>query len=132
MENTTSAQFITISDGTYNNRASISLSSSSAFSFRVFLRVGGVPQVDRNILVSDVTDFNKVALSYKENDFKIYVNGSLVQSYTSGSVWGSNTINNLSFSEIGFQSGAFNGKTKCLAVWKEALTDAELTELTTI
>jgi len=132
LENTTSAQFITISDGTYNNRASISLSSSSAFSFRVFLRVGGVPQVDRNILVSDVTDFNKVALSYKENDFKIYVNGSLVQSYTSGSVWGSNTINNLSFSEIGFQSGAFNGKTKCLAVWKEALTDAELTELTTI
>ena len=128
-ETNTAAKFITISDGTFNNRASISLSAS--FSFRVFLRVGGASQVDINLNVSDVKDYNKIAFSYKENDFKIYINGSLVHSDTSGSVWSSSTITKLSFSEIGLTSGAFNGKVKSVAVYKEALTDAELTCLTT-
>jgi hypothetical protein len=128
-ETNTAAKFITISDGTFNNRASISL--SAVFSFRVFLKVGGSSQVDINLNVSDVKDYNKIALSYKENDFKIYINGSLVHSDTSGSVWSSSTITKLSFSEIGSTPNAFNGKVKSVAVFKEALTDAELQALTT-
>lgn len=127
-ETNTAAKFITISDGSFNNRASISLSPS--FSFRVFLKVGGASQVDINLNVSDVKDYNKIAFSYKENDFKIYINGSLVHSDTSVSLW-SRSITKLSFSEIGLTSGAFNGKVKSVAVYKEALTDAELTCLTT-
>ena len=39
-------------------------------------------------------------------------------------------LSNLSFNQVG--SSPFYGKTKALAVWKEALSDEELTELTTI
>ena len=124
------SQYITISDGTYNNRASILFSNGSTNSIRTFLRVGGVPQIDVSNAVSDVTDFNKIAFSYKENNFKIYLNGVLVSTDTSGSVWSADTITKLSFSEINTTGGAFFGKTKALAVWKEALSDQELADLT--
>ena len=59
----------------------------------------------------------------------MYVNGTLVSTDTSG-----NTP--VGLSQLGFNNGAssfkFFGKTKCVAVFKEALTDAELTCLTTI
>ena len=129
---TSPSSYITISDGTYNNRASIFFSSGATNQIRTFLRVGGASQIDVSNNVSDVTDFNKIAFSYKENNFKVYINGALVSTDTSGSVWSSDTITKLSFSEINTSVGSFQGKTKCLAVFKEALTDAELTCLTTI
>ena len=126
------SKFISISDGTYNNRASILFSNGATNQIRTFLRVGGVSQIDVSDNVTDVTDFNKVAFSYKENDFKVYINGSLVSSDTSGSVWSENTITKLSFSEINTSAGLFNGNVKCVAVFKEALSDTELQKLTTI
>ena len=126
------SKFIAISDGSYNNRASILFSNGATNQIRTFLRVGGVPQIDVSANVTDVTDFNKVAFSYKENDFKVYINGSLVSSDTSGSVWSENTITKLSFSEINTSAGLFNGKAKCVAVFKEALSDEELQALTRI
>lgn len=126
------SSYITISDGTYNNRASILFSSGGTNQIRTFLRVGGATQIDVTNSVTDVTSFNKVAFSYKENDFKVYINGTLVSTDTSGSVWSADTVTKLSFSEINTLAGLFQGKTKCLAVFKEALTDAELTCLTTI
>ena len=125
------SSYITISDGTYNNRASILFSSGGTNQIRTFLRVGGATQIDVTNSVTDVTSFNKVAFSYKENDFKVYINGTLVSTDTSGSVWSADTVTKLSFSEINTLAGLFQGKTKCLAVFKEALTDAELQELTT-
>jgi hypothetical protein len=127
-----SSKYITISDGTYNNRASILFSNGSTNQIRTFLRVGGVSQIDVSDNVTDVTDFNKVAFSYKENDFKVYINGSLVSSDTSGSVWSADTITKLSFSEINTSAGLFNGNVKTVAVFKEALSDTELQKLTTI
>ena len=75
--------------------------------------------------------FERSALYAQENNFKVYINGSLVASDTSGSVWSANTITGLSFSEINTSAGLFNGKVKSVAVFKEALTDAQLTALTT-
>ena len=133
LETTSSGRtYITITDGTDNNRASILFSTAATNRIRTFLRVGGVTQVDFSDNVSDVTNFNKIAFSYKENDFKLYINGALVSSDTSGSVWSTNTINKLTFSKIGTTAGSFKGKVKSLAVYKEALTDAELQSLTTI
>ena len=129
---TSPSSYITISDGTYNNRASIFFSSGATNQIRTFLRVGGASQIDVSNNVSDVTDFNKIAFSYKENNFKVYINGALVSTDTSGSVWSADTVTKLSFSEINTSVGSFQGKAKCVAVFKEALTDAELTCLTTI
>ena len=127
-----SSKFITISDGTYNNRASILFSNGATNQIRTFLRVGGVSQIDVNNNVTDVTDFNKVAFSYKENDFKVYINGSLVSSDTSGSVWSADTITKLSFSEINTSAGLFNGNVKDVRVYNTALTDQELAALTQV
>ena len=131
LSNTADAsKYISISDETYNNRASILFSSGSTNQIRTFLRVSGVAQIDASNNVTDVTDFNKVAFSYKENDFKVYINGSLVTSDTSGSVWSAGTIAKLSFSEINTSAGLFNGKCKDIKVYNTALTDSELIALT--
>ena len=124
------SQYISISDETYNNRASILFSNGSTNQIRTFLRVGGATQIDVLNNVIDVTDFNKVAFLYKENDFKVYINGSLVSSDTSGSVWSANTITKLSFSEINTSANKFEGKVKNIKLYNTALTDAELQALT--
>ena len=126
------SSYITISDGTYNNRASILFSQGATNQIRTFLRVGGATQIDVSNNVSDVTDFNKIAFSYKLNDFKIYINGTLVSSDTSGSVWSANTVTKLSFTEINGNTGAFFGNTKGLKYYPKALQDVQLEDLTTI
>ena len=125
------SKFISISDGTYNNRASILFSNGATNQIRCFLRVGGTSQTDQISNVSNVTDFNKVAFSYKENEFKVFINGSQAGSTdTSGSVWSSGTITKLSLTEINSALGALNGKVRNVQVFTEALTDSELQELT--
>jgi len=124
------SQYITISDRTYDNRASILFSNGATNQIRCFLRVGGVSQVDVSDNVTDVTAFNKIAFSYKANDFKVYINGSLVSSDTSGSVWPAGTIDTLSFSEINTNTGRLNARVKSLATYKRALTDTELYTIT--
>ena len=121
---------LSISDGTSSNACRIYYINSSN-RIRFFFKVGGNAQVIKTIDLTNITDYNKIAFSYKQDDFKIYINGLKVDEDTSGIVPSANTFNKLSF-DRGYGGENFFGKTKCLAVWKEALTDAELTELTTI
>ena len=97
---------------------------------RASVVVGGVTQCSFNI-TTNVTQFKKVALKYKENDFAFWINGVEVATDTSGITSSVGVLNNINFSNSG-GGIPFYGKTKALAVWKEALTDAELTSLTTI
>ena len=131
LSNTVIANYIAISDGTYDNRLSISYSSGTNI-IRTTLRLGGFAEADMNFVVSDITDFHKVAFKYKENDFALWIDGVKVRTDTSGSTLPSGTLTDLSFSEIGANGNKFLGKTKTIAVFSEALTDAELTCLTTI
>jgi len=71
--------------------------------------------------------FNKVALSYKTNDFKVYLNGESVHTDTSGDT--PVGLNTLSFTRYE-TDGPFYGKTRSLLYFNEALTDAELEKLT--
>ena len=130
-EVSSSNKYLSLSDKTYNNRVSILYNLAGTNQIRVFLRVGGVVQTDRILNVSDVTDINKVAISYKQGELKIYLNGSLSNS-VSGSVWAADTLTDLSFSEIGSSLAPFYGRSKGLRVYTEALTDDELVALTTI
>ena len=117
---------ITLTDG-INNILIFRYRSTNQINLKVF--VNGVAQTEKTYTLSDATDFNKIAIKWQLNNYKIYVNG--VSVFTSGSalVFPNDSINNLSFTD---GANNFFGKTKALAVWKEALTDAELTELTTI
>jgi len=130
LTNTVNSNYISLSDGNYNNRLSIMYSVGSNI-IRAFLRFNGNVQADMQYLVTNITDYHKVAFKYKANDFALWIDGVEVATDTSGSTLSANTLTALSFSEINTSSNAFNGKCKALAVFKEALSDSELTQLTT-
>ena len=76
------------------------------------------------------TDNLKIAVKYKENDFALWINGVERATDTSGETFSVGTLQKLQF-DAGNGASDFQGKVKCVAVYKEALTDAELTCLTT-
>jgi hypothetical protein len=118
-------RYIAISDGSNNERAQIIYSSTSN---RIIgsVAVGNVGQVSINF-DGITTNYNKIAFSYKQNDFKMYVNGTLIGSDTSGSV-------PAVLDTFGFERptgvSQFYGKIKNLQVFNKALTDKELEILT--
>jgi hypothetical protein len=118
-----------LSDGTSNNACRIYYANSSN-NIRFLFNVGGAAQVIKSINLTDITDYNKIAFSYKQDDFKIYINGVKVEEDTSGSVPSANTFSKLSF-DRGYGGENFYGKCKQLIVFDEALSDSELTTLTT-
>ena len=128
-------------DGT--NRV-ITLSKSSDWSNRTFLRydasansityrylVNGSIKVNLVHTLSNATILNKIACKWELNNFKLYVNGLNVGQDLSGSVISAGSLNKLNFND-GLGTNKFYGKNKALAVYKTALTDAQLTLLTTI
>lgn len=78
--------------------------------------------------ITDVTAYNKIALKYKLNDISLYINGVEVATDTSSTI---PTLQSLQFDNGYNGASQFFGNVKCVAVYKEALTDAELTCLTT-
>jgi len=94
---------------------------------RALILNSGSTQVQIDFALSDTTDFNKIAFKYKENDVALYVNG--IQVGTDATATIPADLNSLDFK---YASNNFHGKVKALAVYKEALTDEQLTCLTTI
>ena len=119
--------YISISDGTSGNSIRIGFVSDTLI--KVWVYVGNSQQISQ-LFTYDTSNINKIAVKYSLTDFKVYINGSNVFSTTSVT-FPIGTLNELAFRR-GDQYSPFYGKTKALAVWKEALSDEELTELTTI
>jgi len=123
-------KYITINNGGTTDY--IFLRYRSDDDFQIKLRSGNTDKVNQTFTLSNNLDFNKIAFSYKENEFKIFVNGSQVgNTITTGATSAANTLNRVDFSRYDGAS-KFIGKTKALVVYKEALTDAQLQSLTTI
>jgi hypothetical protein len=127
LANDSTTRFVGLNDGSNSNRVVI-LYFNSANKIRAIVSSGGTKYVDVNYQLTNVLDFHKVAIKYSLNDFALWIDGVEVATDT--------TLNApIGLDRLDFLlSGANNffGKTKALAVWKEALSDAELTELTTI
>jgi hypothetical protein len=105
---------ISLSDGTTNNVATIRYRTNSN-RIQVIVFSGGVLQFSNSFDVTNILDFNKVAISYNQSNFNYWVNGVKRANSTSG-----NTpigMNKLSF-DAGGGSSPFLGKTKARAVWK--------------
>ncbi len=116
---------ISLNDGTSSNVVKFVFYLNNIFAETV---VGGVNQGTTTYVFPSITSSNKIALKYKLNNFSLWINGVEVDTDSVGSVLAPNTLNNLSF-----DNGAalfFYGKTKDLRVFKTALTDSELEELT--
>ena len=77
--------------------------------------------------VSDWTEFNKVAIKYKQNDFAMWINGVEVSTDSSGST--GTGLDDFSF-DAGNGGNDWYGKCKQLIVFNKALSDSELATLT--
>ena len=122
------ARNISLGSGTIANTVEIFYGTGSQnISFRVRANNSVVGSVS-GASVTDRTQFAKVALKYKSGEIKGFINGLQVISITDSFTFSA------SLSELAFDRGGnasyFEGKTKCVAVFKEALTDDELECLT--
>ena len=118
---------IAISDGTSSQRVLMRFNNAEGV-IQVFTTVG-TTQGNMSHNVGDTKDYHKVAMKYKENDFSMFVDGTKVNTDTTGSVSSAGTLNVINFDE-GFGSNDFYGKVKGLAVYNEALSESQLMQLT--
>ena len=110
------------------NRIIIYYSSSEG---KIIGRVdsAGTPVFNYTATVNNQTDFNKIALKYKQNDFALWINGIELAVDNTGNT--PSGLNKLSFDD-GLNGSLFYGNVKQIQYFDSALTDAELQELTTI
>ena len=97
--------------------------------WRAYVVNGGVYQVTITTGSVPTSGFVKMAFAYKENDFALYANGSLIGSDNSGSVPACDSYD----LGLGPYGVGFSGKqTKQTALFNERLSNAELATLTTL
>jgi hypothetical protein len=119
---------ISLSDGTSNERVVLSFHNTTN-RIRCFIKSGGSFYATLDKVVSDITDFHKIAYKYKSGETKLFVDGSLITS--SSNTFSITGLNVLQFANGTPTASPLQGKVKSVAVFKEALTDEELTCLTT-
>ena len=120
------SRVISITDGTLNERINIAYSSTTN-QITANLIDGGVTQVAFTHTVSDITDFTKVAFKYKLNDCALWVDGVEVATDVVATM--PTGLDTLAFDQATNQD--FYGRCKDLRVYATALSDADLTILTT-
>jgi len=118
-------RLLQLSDGTNTNRVSLYYDTAINTIYSNVVVNGVSNPLSSSV---DILNFTKVAVTWKQNDFGLWINGLKVGTDTSGLSFPNNTLNDLSFSLNGLYN--FYGKNKALAVYKEALTDANLRCLT--
>ena len=116
-----------LSDGTAANRVVIYFDFASQ-KLRGTIRDGGGANIAITGNVTDQTAFNKVAFKYKSGDVALWINGT--EAVTSTSTFSfTSDLNELAFDQ-GNGAVHLEGFIKQVVVFKEILTDAELTALT--
>ena len=114
-----------LTDGTDDNRVII-LYYNNNDRVRVLLSSGNTKYFDESYVVSSLVDFHKIAVKWKANDFALWIDGVERATATSGSA--PIGLNTLAFNQAGSQD--FYGKCKAIKVYKEALSDTDLQNLT--
>jgi len=117
---------ISLSNGSNSNRIGFQLSSNGT-QIQFFVVSGGSDTVNSTKTINTITDGTKISFLYKVNNFKVYVNGFLIVTDTSGAV--PIGLNELAF-DRGTGGDVFYGKTKEIGYYNTILTDLELETLT--
>jgi hypothetical protein len=119
-------RLISLSNGTVDNSINIQYSGVSN-TIRTRVENGSIAQADISYTISNPKSFSKIAVLYKLNKFELWFNGSKVGEDTSGTP-------PLGLSKLALSRGdvlsPFFGKVKQLQVYKTALTDNQLIQLT--
>lgn len=120
---------MTLSDGTTTNTVKLQWGGTPN-QFYYFITDSSGNVSDIRYVVTSILDYHKVACKWKVNDFALWIDGVEVGTNTSGAVWAADTLTQLSCDRDGTGSSTIYSHIKCIAVFKEALTDEELTKLT--
>jgi hypothetical protein len=97
--------------------------------FRVYANGSITPDIQFNLNI-DFTENHKIAVLYKLNGYKLFIDGVAQNLYLTPTQVVFSGLDNLSFDLRGSQS--WNAKIKNLILFPSALSDTELTELTTL
>jgi hypothetical protein len=119
-----SFKVLSISDGTTTNNVGLGYRTASNV---IYTFVGSTINSSTSVTVSDITLYNKVAVKYKSGSFAMWING--FEQYTNSTAFSLSGMDKLNF-DNGAGNTDFYGNTKQLLTFKEALTDAELENLT--
>jgi hypothetical protein len=120
---------IALSDGTAANRVVLFFDYAQA-KIRTLVKDGSNNQTIFIQPIADQTSFNKIAVKYKSGDIALWINGTERQGGTGTPFAFTSPLTELAFDQ-GNGSVHMDGFIKQVAVFKEALSDAELTALTT-
>ena len=120
---------ITISDGTNTNRIVTGYNANSNQIF-YFIIAGGSTIASGSYTTTDITDFHKVAIKYKVNDFALWVDGVERHTDSSGAIFAADTLSKMQFTQGSGSGLNFYGKTKEVIVFPTALSDLDLAILT--
>jgi len=117
---------ISLSDGTIGNRVSLEFDDSVENKIKAFISLNGTNQI-LEYTAPNLAQFNKIAIKYKVNDFAVWFNGTEVVTDTSGDV-------PTGMTRLGFDGGSggddFFGEVRNIQVYKTALSDTQLDDLT--
>jgi histidinol phosphatase-like PHP family hydrolase len=97
--------------------------------FRVYANGSITPDIQFNLNI-DFTENHKIAVLYKLNGYKLFIDGVAQNLYLTPTQVVFSGLDNLSFDLRGSQS--WNAKIKNFILFPSALSDTELTELTTL
>jgi len=126
--NNADEQDFSISDGTTNNRAFIRLASTGViraigvFAGSTEFNIGSTPYTTGTRY--------KIALSYKNNDVVLYINGTNVASTNTTTISG--TLSRLGFDVFTNGAQTIVSPINSASIWKTRLTNTQLAQLTTI
>jgi hypothetical protein len=130
LDNDLTTRMISLSDGGNSNRIHMFYHSVSN-EIAVNYRVSGTTESSLAFVVSNITNFNKIAFKWKSADFALWINGVEVGTDSNTTMLPADTLNKLAF-EQGNGGNDLYAKVKQLQVFKTALSDSELATLTTI
>ncbi len=116
---------LSLSDGSASNRVLIGINNQDKF--QAIISSSGSTVANMLFEPTDISTMSKVAVKYKNNDCALWVDGTERATDTSAAM--PTGLDELAFDQ-GNGTQNFHAKTKCVAVFKEALTDTELQNLT--
>lgn len=117
---------IELSDGSDSTRITIRFSSNGIYVSAV---INNISVISYGLNTTNLNQFYKVAIKYKSGNSLIYIDGVEVSTSTT-TYTQTDTISELNFQQW-WGGNSFYGRCKDLRYYDTALTDAELTELTT-
>ena len=125
--NESTSKRISLSDGTNNNRVVINYRDSQIDAIVVS---GGSVAVSSGTGITTPEQNHKIAIAYKQNDFKVYVDGVEVISDTSGNTFTS--LSNFQFTDGNTTSSPFAGNIKQALLFTQRLSNSDLATLTSL